>query len=78
MKLSEGEMSKRIGGEYPVFLLDDVLSELDGDRRRYVLTNLSDRQLIVTSCEPDIFRSLSSEARLLHTQNGKIVDIDGK
>ena len=48
MKLSEGEMSKRIGGEYPVFLLDDVLSELDGDRRRYVLTNLSDRQLIVT------------------------------
>ena len=29
MKLSEGEISKEISGEYPVFLLDDVLSELD-------------------------------------------------
>ena len=78
MKLAEGELSKRISGEYPVFLLDDVLSELDSDRRRFVLSNIADRQLIVTSCEPDIFRSLSGEARLLHTQNGKIVDIDGK
>ncbi len=76
MKLSEGEMSRKISGEYPVFLLDDVLSELDSDRRRFVLTNLSGRQLIVTSCEPDIFRSLSEGARLLHTQNGKIIDTD--
>ena len=78
MKLAEGELSKRISGEYPVFLLDDVLSELDSDRRRFVLSNLSDRQLIVTSCEPDIFRDLSHGARLIHTQNGKIIDIDGE
>ena len=76
MKLAEGEMSKKISGEYPVFLLDDVLSELDGDRRAFILRNLSDRQLIVTSCEPDIFRSADSGARLLHTKNGKIIDID--
>lgn len=76
MKLAEGELSKKIGGEYPVFLLDDVLSELDAHRRKFVLQSLRDRQLIVTSCEPDIFRSMDTGARLLHTENGKIINID--
>ena len=76
MKLAEGELSRRISGEYPVFLLDDVLSELDSDRRSFVLSNLSDRQLIVTSCEPDIFRSIGKSTRLLHTENGRVVSVD--
>ena len=74
MKLAEGEMSKRIGGEYPVFLLDDVLSELDGDRRAFVLGSLSGRQLIVTSCEPDIFRSMGGNARLIEIKDGRIAN----
>jgi len=73
MKLGEGEIAKKISGEYPVFLLDDVLSELDLSRRRFVLSNLSDRQLIVTSCEPDIFRSSDSNTKLLHIENGRLV-----
>lgn len=76
MKLAEGEMSRRLSGEYPVFLLDDVLSELDGDRRAFVLKSLSGRQLIVTSCEPDIFRTMGADARLLHIENGKIINTD--
>lgn len=76
MKLAEGELSRKISGEYPVFLLDDVLSELDSDRRSFVLSNLSKRQLIVTSCEPDIFRSMGKASRLLHTENGRIVSVD--
>ncbi|MBE6548038.1 MAG: DNA replication/repair protein RecF [Ruminococcaceae bacterium] len=52
MKLSEGEIIKKnCGGEYPVFLLDDVLSELDGARRRYLISNLTDKQVIMTTCE---------------------------
>lgn len=76
MKLSEGELSKKISGEYPVFLLDDVLSELDSDRRRFVLQSLSDRQLIVTSCEPDIFRAINKDARLIHIENGTVASVD--
>lgn len=53
LKLSEGEVIKEICGEYPVFLFDDVLSELDEKRRRYVLTGMTDRQIIITSCDPD-------------------------
>ena len=60
LKLAEAEIANRIGGEYPVILLDDVFSELDESRRRYILETLGSpdekdpRQIIVTSCEPDV------------------------
>lgn len=54
MKLSEGALSRMLLGEKPVYLLDDVLSELDEGRRGYLLRELSEEQLIITSCEPDL------------------------
>ena len=54
MKLAEGEFSRRSSGEYPVFLLDDVFSELDETRRRFIMESLAGRQIIVTSCEPSV------------------------
>ena len=54
MKLAEGEISKRLTGEYPVFLLDDVFSELDERRRAFIMDSLKGRQIIVTSCEPSV------------------------
>lgn len=52
LKLSEGEIIKKLsGGEYPVFLLDDVLSELDAKRRGYLISNLKNKQVIMTTCE---------------------------
>ena len=51
LKLSEGEVIKEICGEYPVFLFDDVLSELDERRRKYVLSEIGDRQIIITCCD---------------------------
>ena len=72
MKLSEGALSYAIGGEEPVILLDDVLSELDGDRRDFVLGSLGDRQIIVTSCEPELFGGAHSDVSLLHVDGGRI------
>ncbi|MBQ7929999.1 MAG: DNA replication/repair protein RecF [Clostridia bacterium] len=59
MKLAEAEIANRIGGEYPVILLDDVFSELDDSRRSYILATIGSegdktRQIIITSCEPDV------------------------
>ena len=54
LKLAEGEVCRQICGEYPVYLFDDVLSELDGARREYVLSDVGEKQIIITSCEPDI------------------------
>ncbi len=58
LKLSEGEISKKECGSYPIFLLDDVLSELDNRRREYVLSGLSDRQTFITSCSMDDFSGI--------------------
>lgn len=60
IKLAEAEISKKLGGEYPAILLDDVFSELDESRRSYILSSLEGRQIIVTSCEPDIIPSSRS------------------
>lgn len=54
MKLAEGEICKMDCGEYPVFLFDDVFSELDSTRRKNLLREITDRQVIITSCESDM------------------------
>jgi len=59
LKLSEGEVIYEMDGEYPVFLFDDVLSELDEVRRDYVLGGVGQRQIIITSCDPDGFKGIS-------------------
>lgn len=51
MKLAEGEISREITGEYPVFLFDDILSELDRKRKEYILSGLKGKQVIITCCE---------------------------
>lgn len=51
LKIAEGEICREDCGEYPVFLFDDVLSELDGRRRAYLLEKMNGKQVIMTSCE---------------------------
>ena len=75
MKLSEGALSHAIGGEEPVILLDDVLSELDSDRRDFVLGSLTGRQIIVTSCEPSLFDGAPHSANLLHVESGRVTQM---
>lgn len=48
LKLAEIEMVKKVVGEKPVLLLDDVLSELDRNRQNYLLDSIKDIQTIVT------------------------------
>ncbi|MBO5286868.1 MAG: DNA replication/repair protein RecF [Clostridia bacterium] len=55
MKMAEGEISKEKTGEYPVFLFDDVLSELDETRKKYILSKITSRQVIITGCDPSVF-----------------------
>lgn len=51
LKMAEGEVCRERTGEYPVFLLDDVLSELDEGRRAVLLGGDGEKQIILTSCE---------------------------
>ena len=60
MKLAEGEISRDFSGEYPVFLLDDVLSELDEARRKFILSKIKNRQVIITTCENTAFNEVEN------------------
>ena len=69
MKLAEGEICKMDCGEYPVFLFDDVLSELDGARREYLLSSVKDRQVILTACESYGIEKIS--ANIISVEDGR-------
>ena len=71
MKLAEGEVIKDIFGEYPVFLLDEMLSELDEQRRRFVLDSLNDKQTIITACECEEMKPLAKN--LIEIKDGRYV-----
>ena len=55
LKLAEGEISEKMTRRSPVYLLDDVLSELDESRRRYVTQGLSGKQVILTGTDKEDF-----------------------
>ena len=58
LKLAEREIYKNAVGEYPVLLLDDVLSELDPRRQEFVLNRIEGGQVFITCCEEDRLTSL--------------------
>ena len=56
LRLAEARYMAEQKGDLPVVLLDDVLSELDEDRRHAVLESLGGwDQLLITSADPDRF-----------------------
>ena len=70
MKLAEGWISAReSGGDMPVFLFDDVLSELDVHRRDYLVREMQGRQVIMTACDPSA-ADFGEQVNLISVKNG--------
>ncbi len=55
LKLAEIEIIKKNTNDSPIFLLDDVLSELDSNRQNMLLESISDIQTIITCTGLDDF-----------------------
>ena len=56
VKMAHAALVRDMLGHYPVFLLDDVMSELDRDRRRALLSLIdTGMQTIVTTANLDYF-----------------------
>lgn len=53
LKVFELNELEKINGHKPLLLLDDVFSELDGARRRYLVDYLKDHQTIITTTDAD-------------------------
>lgn len=72
LKLGESEIIKKITGETPVALLDDVMSELDEKRQDYVLNHINDRQVFLTCCDPSqVLRLCGGKSFLI--KDGEII-----
>ena len=72
LKLSEIELVKKITGDTPV-LLDDVLSELDSNRRNFLLDSIGDIQTIITCTGLEEFVNHRFEMnRVYHVSNGAV------
>ena len=69
MKLGEGEISCKTCGENPVYLFDDVQSELDAHRREYLTRRIRDKQVILTTCEPSELQK-KDEANVIFVKDG--------
>ena len=71
MKIAECEAARAVFGEYPVLLLDDILSELDPQRQSYILHHISGKQVVITTCDRDRFAGLAQQ-NLFEVENGTI------
>ncbi len=73
LKLAEREIFLDETGEYPVLLLDDVLSELDSRRRDFVLNRIGGGQTLITCCEDEEIREKTG-GKVFIIEKGNIVN----
>ena len=75
MKFSSLEIIKELTGEFPVLLLDDVLSELDFNRKKYILSTIGQIQTVITCTGiEDLYEYLDEKAKVFKVKNGEIVN----
>ncbi len=74
LKFAELEWMHDQQGKYPLFLLDEVVAELDSKRRRFLLDRLNGAaQTLLTTTELDIFdKDFLESAQLFRVENGQI------
>lgn len=76
VKLAEIDLMKEETGEYPVLLLDDVLSELDTHRQTHLLKTIQDRvqTFITTPSLSDIAQQLINEPKVFAIKAGQLTE----
>ena len=72
IKLAERDIHFNYSGEYPVLLLDDVLSELDEKRQGFVLGRITNGQVFITCCDESATLS-GYDGNVVRIENGRII-----
>jgi len=71
LKLACRELFREDRGEWPVLLLDDVLSELDARRQSFVLERINGGQVLITCCEDD--KTVPPDGKRFHIKSGTLI-----
>ena len=77
LKLAEIRIARQLLDESPVLLLDDVLSELDLDRQKFLVSEIDDVQLFITSAElnEEVIKDLRG-GTLFRIEEGTVTRVD--
>ena len=80
VKLAEIDLMNEQTGEYPLLLLDDVLSELDDDRQTHLLTAIQDKvqTFLTTTSLSGVARQLINRPTIFQIAHGTIDEEDKK
>jgi DNA replication and repair protein RecF len=78
LKLAEVSWMRGKTGEWPVLLLDEVLAELDTERRADLLARLADsEQTLLTTTDLDLFSdNFINQSNLWYIRGGRLVDAE--
>lgn len=73
IKFASMEVIKEMTGEYPVLLLDDVLSELDNKRQNYILNSIKNVQTLITCTGiEEISNIINDDVKIFNVKSGEI------
>lgn len=74
LKLAEIELLHEITGEYPILLLDDVLSELDDNRKHILMSHIENKvqTFLTTASIKGLNLNMLHKSKVLFVNNGKI------
>jgi len=72
LKTAQMEIIKEETEEYPVLLLDDILSELDKKRRDFLISEIKGKQILITCT--DIEKSfMKDSSKIIKINEGKVI-----
>jgi len=75
LKIAEIELINNETGQFPVLLLDDVMSELDENRQKYLMDSIKHVQTFITCTNDAHFKSLlKSSAKYFKVENGRVIN----
>lgn len=76
LKLAEIELMHQVTKEYPILLLDDVMSELDNTRQTKLLETISDTiQTFITTTSLDHLHQLPEDLNIYRVKQG-VIEVD--
>lgn len=72
LKFAEIELLKQKTGDHPLLLLDDVFSELDEGRQKFLLETIGETQTFITTTHGEFFETLKLPCQLYQVEHGQI------
>lgn len=71
LKLAQAALTEKMTGEMPIAILDDVLSELDEERQRFLLSKMDGWQVMITCCDEASVRRMTG-GRVFTVEKGAV------